>query len=650
MPNLIHKKIPLHLKLLLKLFLFELVVFTIYRIVFFFCIAATSKTNYDAGLLFQSFLSGLRFDTVIISYGLALPFIILSINNLLQYRIQILNSTTYFFITTVFIYYQFIWAADIPYYQQFGNHLNKQALLWKDEAQFVLGFIFESISYWGFLILFIFLSLITIVTLRYIFKIFKLSIPNNVPQKKTIQLIQFILIGSILFLGIRGTTSKKTALHEGFSIISSNAFINNLGLNPNFTFLKSLLKSKKNDEHPIPKTINEDIAFTQDYLNIKNNSSHTIDRVVGNKDSIKSPNIVIVIMESMSIAKMGYYGYPNLTPQLHKINKQSVFFTNFFSSGIHTFNGLFSTTTGFPGIYDEQALKRYTKIVFKGLGTLLKKNGYDTYFGTTHDSQFDNMEGFFRINNFDNIISQSSMPSEKVISTLGVPDHILFSEFISQLKSKQNKKPFLGVLMTSTDHGPWIIPDDIAFKPTGKNEQENCTLYADWSIGQFMTEAKKQPWFNNTVFIFLGDHGFYLGQTYEMTLSHNHIPCIIYQPNLFKADTIDAPCYQPDIPATVMGIVGTKYTNNTFGIDILKEKHPFVVFSADDKIGCVDNQGFFYYKTMNDGHCYLRKYKDLDQTNYLKNYPLKADSLQKNMMHIFESANYFIRKDYFLYE
>lgn len=165
-----------------------------------------------------------------------------------------------------------------------------------------------------------------------------------------------------------------------------------------------------------------------------------------------------------------------------------------------------------------------------------------------------------------------------------------------------------------------------------------------------MEQAKKQPWYANTVFIFLGDHGLSMGHTYEMPLSYNHVPCMIHQPALFKADTISSPCYQPDIPATVMGIIGADYTNKTFGINILKEKHPYVVFSADDKIGCVDADGYYYYKTLSNNETYLRKYKTLDQNNYKESLKSRADSMEKNMMKLYESANYFIRKNYFLYE
>jgi hypothetical protein len=99
-----------------------------------------------------------------------------------------------------------------------------------------------------------------------------------------------------------------------------------------------------------------------------------------------------------------------------------------------------------------------------------------------------------------------------------------------------------------------------------------------------------------------------------------------------------------------MGIIGANYSNQTFGINILKQQHPYVVFSADDKVGCVDNKGYYYYKTLANGETYLRNYKNLDPINYKTQFKQKADSMEKNMMQIYESANYFIRKNNFLYE
>jgi phosphoglycerol transferase MdoB-like AlkP superfamily enzyme len=295
-------------------------------------------------------------------------------------------------------------------------------------------------------------------------------------------------------------------------------------------------------------------------------------------------------------------------------------------------------------------MNSYVKKPFDGIGNLLNQKGYETYFYTTHDPHFDNMSGFFKLNKFQHFISQNDFDDSQVEGTLGVPDHVLFDKLIETTNHRKSDKPFLSVLMTASDHGPWYIPTNIPFRPNGETPQENCTLYADWSIGRFIEQAKKLPWYSNTVFIFLADHGLSLGHTYEMPLSYNHVPCIIHQPKLFKADTIESPCYQPDIPATIMGIIGEDYQNNTFGINILKEKHSFVVFSADDKIGCVDDKGFYYSKTLSNNQSYLRKYKNLDPINYYGQLKSKSDSMYTNMMKIYNTADYLIKKSYYLHE
>ncbi len=235
-------------------------------------------------------------------------------------------------------------------------------------------------------------------------------------------------------------------------------------------------------------------------------------------------------------------------------------------------------------------------------------------------------------------------------SNLGVPNHLLFDKLIETLTKRTSKQPFLSVLMTASDHGPWKIPTNIEFKPKGETPQENCTLYADWAIGRFIQQAKQQAWYSNTVFLFLGDHGVTMGHAYEMPITYNHVPFIIHQPSLFKPDSIHSPCYQPDVPATVMGIIGANYINSGFGINVLKEKHPYVVFSTDDKIGCVNADGYYFYSTLSNQQHYLRNYKNLDPINYITTKKSKADSMQKNMMTIYETANYLLKRNYVMFE
>jgi phosphoglycerol transferase MdoB-like AlkP superfamily enzyme len=643
------QKIPAHISFLVKVYFFNLFLFFSIRFLFYLV-----NQSSDVGIAtyfekLMAFRRGLEFDSAALCWIASLPALLLSISYFFNHKIKNIHAIgVYTFLILELIYF-FVCIANIPYFSQFGNHLNKNALLWTENPEFIIGMIFGSFSYWKYLVIYILIAFVfTRIYLRF-YIAFKFSVSEIKNTKPIFKWLSFFVLWGVIMIGARGRITDRSAIHEGLSIVSQNSFINQVAINPNFIFWKSLFYSKAQKPYSIPKNINEQLAATRTYLSIKTTFAPNIDRVID--DSLRAKyNFVIVVMESMSLFKMGYYNGKKLTPNLDLLIKESVFFNNFFSSGIHTFNGLFSTTTGYPSVFAEKSMKSYVKKSFSGLGPLLNKLGYESYFYTTHDPHFDNMEGFFKVNKFDYFISQYDFNFNQAVSSLGVPDHLLFDKLMEVQEKRKTNKPFLAVLMTASDHGPWKIPEGIDFVPTSDNEQDKCTQYADWSIGRFIKQAKTKPWFKNTVFMFLGDHGLSMGHTYEMPISYNHVPFIIYQPSIFKSDTISYPAYQPDVPATVMGIIGAPYTNQTFGINVLKQKHPYVVFSADDKIGCVDSSGFYYYKILSNNQSYLRKYKTLDPINYVEKLRQKSMDMEKNMMAIYESANYLIRKDYYLFD
>lgn len=644
----LNEHIPAHIRLLFKLYVFNLVLFFLVRFLFFVINKATDVAAVSFSEKALAFKTGFEFDTAVFCWIACLPVLLWSIAFMFK-QAKLYAIGFYGFLALQLVYY-FVAIADIPYFSQFGAHLSRHAFLWNESPDFAVGVIFGNFSYWGYFLVFFPIAFLLIRFSKHLFSAFKRQEEQQARPTWYTAFISFIFLISIVTIGARGRPTDRSGLDEGLAIVSQNNFVNQVAINPNFTFWRSVFFGSQK-QYTVPGNIDESIAFTRKYLGIEGPFEKNIDRVIADTNAQKNNyNFVIVVMESMCRFKMGYYNGKKLTPHLDELNKESVFCENFFSSGIHTFNGLFSTSSGYPSIYADKSMKSYVKAPFNGLGLLLSKQGYETYFYVTHDPHFDNMEGFYKLNQFEHCISEYDFDRSQIESSLGVPDHLLFDKFIEVTNQRKNNKPFVSVLMTASDHGPWRIPENIPFKPKGETQQDNCTLYADWAIGRFMEQAKKQSWYDHTVFIFLGDHGLSMGHTYEMSLAYHHIPCTIHQPKLFKPDTIYSPCYQPDIPATVMGIIGAGYTNSTFGIDILKEQHPFVVFSADDKIGSVDNKGYYYYKTLSNHQTYLRKYKNLDPVNYKDLLKQKADSMEYNLMRVYETAEYFIRKDYFLYE
>jgi phosphoglycerol transferase MdoB-like AlkP superfamily enzyme len=625
------QRVPDSAKWTVLFFMLDLSLFSLCRAAFFFFCTDTNSTGQNEA---HAFIRGVEFDISVCSWISFLPLLLGLIYQVLPGKAEALLKMIRIWLLSISSVCLFICVADIPYFRQFGNHFGKQALLWNNNPLFVVKLIFSTSAYWGFLFLFFVFLMLVILFGK---KILRQKISTTSRFTGVAIHLLFIVLA---IAGARGRITERTALHQGHAIVSENAFVNQLALNPNFIFWSDLI-SGENSEYKVPHDIDSSFAFAQDYLGLHRSNERDLKRTCGNSVSSR-PNVVIVIMESMCLFKMGYYNGKKLTPQFDSLIRESLFFSNFFSCGIHTFNGIYSTITGRPGIPGEHLLENFATKPFGGLGEIFRQRGYTTRFYTTHDPHFDNMKGFSTVNGFEHFISQDDFSSEEVEGTLGVPDHVLFDKFLA-IGDAEKKKPFLSVLLTSSDHGPWYVPANIPFKPNGENEREKATLYADWAVGRFMKMAKLKTWYANTIFFFLGDHGLSMGHTYEMPLSFHHVPFVIHG-KVVKPDTNVYPGSQADVLATVMGFVGGEYTDRSMGLDLTRSKHEFSIFSADNKRGCVDSLGNYYYETDEGMQKYLRRYQQLDPKNYYPSEKKYADSLAKKMKALFDCEEYLLRE------
>ncbi len=636
------------LGLILKLTEFYCLFFFCCRILF--CYFNIPAGNHEAfGDYALAFFRGLRFDLIIISYTLMLPAVLLFCHQtFFRHNFTLFNVVkVYLWLVTAVVF--FISCADIPYFSQFGSHISKSVFAWQLTPGYTVKLIFSNFFYWGFFLLFLAFYTAFIFFLKRIRAGYMKGLAVAGPSAGIKPYAQLLVLAALIFISARGRISAKSPMHEGMAIVSQNAFVNQIALNPSFTLIKSLSRKQGNTDYL--KNIQKDLKinsafFTQNYFPA-NGKLLTPVKALTPADSIKKLNVVVVLMESMSIAKMGYYHNKNLSPYLTQLAKESVFFDRFFSSGIHTFNGLFSSATGFPTIYTEQGLRQCTQQPFTTLANLLKPYGYQTYFCATHDPVFDNMEGFFTLNGFDRIISSNDFSSAESIGVTGIPDHKLYHKLVETVSAGGKDQPFVAYVMTGTDHGPWNIPKDIAFKPTGADAKENASLYADWAVEQFLNEAKKQSWYSNTVFVFLGDHGQIMNDVYDMPITYHHIPLIVHCPKHLAPAVNHHLGYQPDLIKTIASVLQVRYPNFSFGVNIFEENRPFVFFSADDKIGYVTTDDFFFYHLLNSNQKKAVKYNSMSPEDH---YPLQKqrfDSLYQTTQSLYHSAQYYIHNNYF---
>ncbi|RPH29176.1 MAG: LTA synthase family protein [Bacteroidales bacterium] len=619
----------------LKIYIVAILSFFIFRAILF--LTELDRINIAEDKIANvilSFVMGIRFDIVISGYILILPILALLTLDVLRIKSKIASKIIFVYIFSLFALAFMICASDIPYFNQFFQRFSVSAFKWMDSPLFVFKMIIQEPRYLIFSILAVALIFLFYALLNKIFKSNETS-PLNVLIKVPI----YIIVLGIMFLGIRGRLTKKSPIRVGTAYFCDNSFLNQLGLNPVFTLMRSYLDSNDSRNKPI-SIINSDVAKANviKYLGIeKQQFNSPIARFKESDTMPIKPNVVVVIMESMSAAKMKRHGNNNnLTPFLDSLLMQSVYFDNIYTAGKHTFNGIFSTIFSFPALYQQHTMKQMRR--YNGISGALKKHGYKTIYFSTHDGQFDNVEGFLRNNDFDRVVSLKDYPSKEIKTTLGVPDDYMFRFSIPILNELNSKNaPFLSVFMTASDHGPYYIPE--YFSPQAKEIKEQIVQYADWSLKQFIEKASNQSWFRNTIFIFVADHGAPLSAYYDISLDYHHTPLIIYSPqNLVTKTAIGSIGGQIDVFPTIMGVLKLPYINNSLGIDLLNETRPYIIINDNDKIGVLDNEFLLIMKEGEKSKLY--KYRYHDRKNYIDEFKEKV-----NEMEVFAKSNLQVCQD-----
>jgi phosphoglycerol transferase MdoB-like AlkP superfamily enzyme len=547
----------------------------------------------------------------------------------------------------ILTYFVLVWPialftiiADIPYFKFFHNRLTESAFQWLGSPKIVLNMILESNQN----ILFMLVAIALLFAVGFL--LFRFTKNNFIPInwkknliKKSSQFI-FLFLGIVLcFMGIRGKIDRP--IRQGDAFFGNDPILNQVGLNPLFTLLKSYTDkvSLMDNQEAILSTIN--------ILGIKDNLANIspIAYQVNVKQELNKVNVVLVLMESMSANYMTRFGNPNnLTPTLDSLSKVSWFFENGYSAGIHTNNGVFSSLYSFPALKRIRPMSMVPARQYSGLPFALKQLGYQNLFFSSHNETFDNLATFISANHFDRLYSAKDYPADKLLGTFGVADDYLFGYAADKLDQTENKQPFFATILTTSNHEPYAVPEEFR---SHKSEQDlRAVNYADWSIQQFLKRAQKSKWFNNTLFIFVADHGLVVGNNpYDLPLSYHHIPMIFYGPKILSEPKVLSEYIgQIDLYPTLMGILKYPYLNNTLGVDAIQNPRPCIYFSADNKAGCLNKDWLYVYRFDGGGES-LYHYQNGDQKDYIKEEEKQKNFLKKYAFSQIQTAEFIFTND-----
>ena len=305
-------------------------------------------------------------------------------------------------------------------------------------------------------------------------------------------------------------------------------------------------------------------------------------------------NVVFVLFESYGSMYVGPNNPESYTPFLDSILKESMYFEYGIANSKTSMDALPSVVASIPSWMNESfILSSYSMNQFQSLPSILKKRGYTSAFfhGSTNGSM--RFDAFASAAGFDHYFGRSEYPvSSHYDGNWGIPDHYFMPWSVGEINKLS--EPFFSMIFTISSHHPYKIPKDFQSKVKyGPDPICKAISYSDYAFNEFWKKAKRQEWFENTLFVFCADHVGPTGRKGRSNLEWSfRIPIAYYHPNqkLPKVD-LNTSTQQIDIMPTVLDLLnietsffalGTSYFSN---FDL-----PKVVYQGENLIGLSANK------------------------------------------------------------
>lgn len=303
-------------------------------------------------------------------------------------------------------------------------------------------------------------------------------------------------------------------------------------------------------------------------------SLEDITRRVVNPGDEKRLNIMLVTIESMSAEYMGIFGNrAGLTPNLDRLAREGLFFDNLYATGTRSVRGLEALTLSTVPTAGRSIVKRPGNEGMFSLGYLFKERGYDTKWIYGGYGYFDNMNYYYANNGFSVVDRTDMSKEEKTFANVwGVCDGDLFNRSLKEADASYAAgKPFMNFVFTTSNHRPYTYPEGKIDIPV-KTGRAGGVKYTDYAVGEFMKAARKRPWFDDTLFVFVADHcGSSAGKT-SLPLRKYEIPLILYSPRTIEPARVSKLCSQIDVAPTLLSLLNWDYDSKFLGKDILAMK------------------------------------------------------------------------------
>jgi phosphoglycerol transferase MdoB-like AlkP superfamily enzyme len=310
-------------------------------------------------------------------------------------------------------------------------------------------------------------------------------------------------------------------------------------------------------------------------------------------------NVIQITIESLSAEYVGCYGSPeyqpkNLTPNLDRLSRESLWFSRCYAGGTRTVRGMEALSLSIPPIPGQSVLRRAGCENLTTLGSVLQAKGYETAFLYGGDGFFDNMNYFFEANGYDIVdlprqLGRGKQPT--FANAWGACDEDAFAWSLEEAdRAHAAGKPFHHFVMTTSNHRPYTWPAGKI--DAGLVGREGGVAYTDYAIGAFLKAAQTKPWFKDTVFVIVADHCASVAGKRELEVRKYEIPLFIWSPGNIAPRQFDTMMSQIDVAPTVLGLLGVDYLSRFVGADALAPSYrPRAFISNYQKVAMLRPDG-----------------------------------------------------------
>jgi len=525
---------------------------------------------------------------------------------------------TYFFIISILL--AFLYAVDFENFDYLHERLNASVLNYLGDAKISMNMVWQTYPVFTLLLsIIIGTALLFWLINRWFNKTEKSIYEGKTISKFFIGFAFTLLLG----LGVFGRLNQYPLRWSDAFTFDDN-FKANLSLNPAQSFLSTL--KFKNSTYDLKK-VKEYYPLMTQYLNVQNPDSISLNykRIHEVAAPANPPNVVVVICESFSAYKSSMWGNPlNTTPYFDQMCNNGVFFDRCFTPAYGTARGVWAVITGIPDVEYPTTASRNPAYVDEH-SIINDYKGYEKFYFIGGSSSWANIRGLLT-NNIDGLhLYEQKDYKSKPIDVWGISDKNLFLEANNVLK--QQKHPFFAVIQTADNHRPYTIPEEdkkefiLKRFPTdtlhkygfASNDELNAFRFTDFSFQKFIESAKKESYFNNTIFVFVGDHGIrgdagnMFPKAWETDgLTTQHVPLLFYSPSLLTPQRIDRTCSQIDLLPSVSALAKVSFTNTTLGKNLfdtiqnnVRFKNLAFLFDPDIKqIGIVTDEYVYVHNVL----------------------------------------------------